>query len=28
NIMRKNNTQSGFSHEDIYHYPEFSHDAK
>ncbi|EAE5068490.1 antibiotic biosynthesis monooxygenase, partial [Listeria monocytogenes] len=23
-----NNTQSGFSHEDIYHYPEFSHDAK
>ncbi|EAG4537568.1 antibiotic biosynthesis monooxygenase, partial [Listeria monocytogenes] len=22
------NTQSGFSHEDIYHYPEFSHDAK
>ncbi|EAF7906453.1 antibiotic biosynthesis monooxygenase, partial [Listeria monocytogenes] len=20
--------QSGFSHEDIYHYPEFSHDAK
>ncbi|EAH0308107.1 TPA: antibiotic biosynthesis monooxygenase, partial [Listeria monocytogenes] len=21
-------TQSGFSHEDIYHYPEFSHDAK
>ncbi|EAC6677437.1 antibiotic biosynthesis monooxygenase, partial [Listeria monocytogenes] len=24
----KNNTQSGFSHEDIYHYPEFSHDAK
>ncbi|MGD1635931.1 antibiotic biosynthesis monooxygenase family protein, partial [Listeria monocytogenes] len=25
---RKNNTQSGFSHEDIYHYPEFSHDAK
>ncbi|EAE5053088.1 TPA_asm: antibiotic biosynthesis monooxygenase, partial [Listeria monocytogenes] len=26
--MRKNNTQSGFSHEDIYHYPEFSHDAK
>lgn len=28
NIMKKNNTQSGFSHEDIYHYPEFSHDAK
>ncbi|EAD1610610.1 TPA: antibiotic biosynthesis monooxygenase, partial [Listeria monocytogenes] len=27
-IMKKNNTQSGFSHEDIYHYPEFSHDAK
>ncbi|HEL8817503.1 TPA: antibiotic biosynthesis monooxygenase, partial [Listeria monocytogenes] len=26
--MKKNNTQSGFSHEDIYHYPEFSHDAK
>ncbi|EAH3820852.1 TPA_asm: antibiotic biosynthesis monooxygenase, partial [Listeria monocytogenes] len=25
---KKNNTQSGFSHEDIYHYPEFSHDAK
>lgn len=28
NIMKKNNTQAGFSHEDIYHYPEFSHDAK
>lgn len=28
NIMKKNNTQVGFSHEDIYHYPEFSHDAK
>ncbi|MBC1601009.1 antibiotic biosynthesis monooxygenase [Listeria welshimeri] len=27
-IMQKNNTQVGFSHEDIYHYPEFSHDAK
>ncbi|WP_262265264.1 antibiotic biosynthesis monooxygenase family protein [Listeria sp. Marseille-Q6474] len=27
-IMKKNNTQVGFSHEDIYHYPEFSHDAK
>lgn len=28
NIMKKNNSQSSFSHEDIYHYPEFSHDAK
>ncbi|EIM0408817.1 antibiotic biosynthesis monooxygenase, partial [Listeria monocytogenes] len=24
----KNNSQASFSHEDIYHYPEFSHDAK
>ncbi|EAE7282698.1 antibiotic biosynthesis monooxygenase, partial [Listeria monocytogenes] len=23
-----NNSQASFSHEDIYHYPEFSHDAK
>lgn len=28
NIMKKNNSQASFSHEDIYHYPEFSHDAK
>ncbi|WP_163654428.1 antibiotic biosynthesis monooxygenase [Listeria sp. PSOL-1] len=27
-VMESNNTQIGFSHTDIYHFPEFTHDAK
>ncbi|WP_099222031.1 antibiotic biosynthesis monooxygenase family protein [Listeria costaricensis] len=27
-IMTQNNSQIGFSHIDIYHFPEFSHDSK